>query len=179
MSRKQLIIIFIIAFFVGAVGSIFFDRAAIPWLSSINGLGFLTKLSSNAPIIITRREEIRLNEGANLIELTKQAQNFTVSIYAGKDPDYKLLGNGIVLANDGLVFTSKEILGNSREFQLVLNDGRVYPGVLRALDPKSEIAVITIPASGLAVAEFADAFSLTTAQRVLALGKTNNAISLL
>lgn len=172
MTKRQLAIIILIAFFVGAVGSIFFDRAFIPWLSSIPGLSFLGKLSGDAPIVITRREEIRLNEGANLIELTKQAQNFVVSIYTGKGPDFKLLGNGIIMTNDGLIFTSREVVDNLKEFQIVLNDGRTFPGTLRALDPKTELVAITIPGSGLATAAFADASDLNTAQRVLALGKT-------
>lgn len=171
MTRKQITLIIIIAFFIGAVGSIAFNRAIIPFLSRIPKLSFLSKLSSNAPIVIIRREEIRLNEGVNLIELTKQAQGFTVSIYSADAAKY--LGNGIIVANDGLIFTSKEVVDSQNNVQVVLNDGKVFPGLLRALDPQSEVAVITIPANALSVAAFADASNLQTAQRVLALGKTS------
>lgn len=172
MTRKQLYIILLIAFFVGAMGSIVFERGIFPALSNIPGLSFLNKLSSNAPIIITRREEVYFNEGANLIELTKQAQNFIVSIYSSA-PEPKLLGNGIVLTSDGLIFTSREVVTNLNELQVVLNDGRNFQGQVRALDPKSELAVVTIQVQGLSVASFADANGLTIAQRILALGITN------
>lgn len=170
MSRKQIWVIVAIAFFIGAIGSIFFNRVLIPYAASIPGLGSLRKLQSNSPITITRREEVRLNEGVNLIELTKQAQTSTVSIYGTKDG--KLLGNGIIITSDGVIFTTKEVLGSLTELTVILNDGSAYPALVKALDPKTPLVVISIPASNLSVAQFSDANLMQTAQRVFILGKT-------
>src|SRR3989344_5020849 len=109
MNRKQLTIIILIAFFVGALGSILLGRFTLPYLSRYQGLSWLSKLSTTSPIVINRREEVHLNEGANLIDLAKQAGNYTVSFYKGVLPNYKFVGNGIIMSSDGLIFTTKEV----------------------------------------------------------------------
>lgn len=173
MSKKLLVQILIISFVVGAAGSIFFDRVVIPPLSTLPGLSSLRKLRSDTPIVITKKEEVRLNEGVNLIELTKQAQGFTVSIYSKQGTDLNLLGSGIILSSDGLIFTSKNVVGKLNEVVVVLDDGTNLPGLVRALDPNSDLAVLTIPANGLPIAQFEKATQLQVAQRVFSLGKTN------
>ena len=125
MNKKRIAALVILMFFLGGLGGIFFNRFLIPTLSTVSGFRWLAGLRSDSPIVITHREEIRLNEGANFIELTKQAQGITVSVFHAREP--KLLGNGVVLTTDGLIFTVKEALGNQTEFRVVLNDGRSYP----------------------------------------------------
>ena len=173
MTRKQILIMVVLAFFVGAIGSIVFDRIILPYLSTLPGLSGLRNFQSNSPIVINRTEQIQLDDGVNMIELTKQAQNYTVSIYSNA-PDIRLLGSGTILTSDGLIFTSRAVLGNLTEVTVILNDGRSFPGLVRAMDRKSEIAVVTIIAQNLSVAQFEDANNLQTAARIMALGKSTN-----
>jgi serine protease DegQ len=172
MNKKQLVYILLIAFVFGAIGSIFFDRVGIPYLSKLPGLSSLRNLQSDTPIVITRREEVRINDGVNLIELTNQSQGFTVSIYSEGTQNFELLGTGILMSSDGLIFTSEKVVGNLSEVNVVLNDGRSYPGLVRALDSSTELAVITIPVNNLPIAQLERASDLVVGQRVLALGKT-------
>ncbi len=171
MKRKQLVYFVIIAFLVGTAGSIFFNRIIFPKLAAVRGFSWVSKLSSSAPIIITRREEVRLNEGVNLIELTKQAQTIVVSIHS--QSNQKFLGNGIVITSDGTIFTTKDVVGKDSQVNVVTNDGSVLTGLVRALDPKSPLAVITVQGKDMPVAQFSEAGLMQTAQRVIALGKTN------
>ncbi|MBX4188143.1 MAG: S1C family serine protease [Candidatus Doudnabacteria bacterium] len=171
MNRRQVVIFLLIAFFVGALGSIFFTRIVFPYLSTVNGFEWVGKLQSNAPIVITKREEVRLNEGVNLIELTKQAQTVVVSIFHPATRAF--LGNGLIITSDGTIFSTKEIVGLNEQVTIQTNDGSVYPGTVRALDPKSPIAVVSISARDLPVAQFLDSGNMQTAQRVFALGRTN------
>jgi S1-C subfamily serine protease len=173
MNKKNIILVLVAAFVVGAFGSIFFNRVVFPYLSTVPGLSWVGSLQSSAPIVITRREEVRLNEGVNLIELTKQAQTVVVSIYHPTTRAY--LGNGLIITSDGLIFTTKEALAGlvSTEVKVQTNDGSVYEGLVRALDPKSPLAAISITASNLPVAQFSDSGLMQTAQRVFALGRTN------
>jgi S1-C subfamily serine protease len=171
MTKKTVIYFLLIAFFVGAIGSVFLNRFLIPNLSTVRGLSWLTAFSYNSPIVITRREEVRLNEGVNLIELTKQAQTVVVSIYSSANQ--KLLGNGIVITSDGTIFTTTEVLGSVTQVIVVTNDGTAYQGLVRAMDPKSPIAVVSVAARDLQVAQFSDASNMQIAQRIFALGKTN------
>jgi S1-C subfamily serine protease len=172
MTYKSIIVIVLIAFVVGSIGSIFFDRVLIPYLATLPGLSDLRSLQTDSPLIINRREVTEIEEGVNLTELTKQAQSFIVSIYAGSGADLRLLGSGIILTSDGLIFTSSGVVGSNVEVTVVANDGKVFPGVVRALDRKSEIAAVTVVGNNLGQAQFDDAEELLIGQRVVGLGKT-------
>jgi S1-C subfamily serine protease len=174
LTSRQIISVVIIAFLVGSVGSIFFDRVVIPYLATLPGLSALQSLQTDSPIIINRREQIQIEDGVNLVELTKQAQSFTASIYTGPGQDLRLLGTGIILTADGLIFTSRNVVGDNTQVTVVLNDGKSFLGQVRALDRKTEVVVLTIEANNLGVAQFDDASELEIGQRVIALGKTVN-----
>ncbi|MBX4187148.1 MAG: S1C family serine protease, partial [Candidatus Doudnabacteria bacterium] len=172
MTKRTLTYFFLIAFFVGAAGSILLGRFFIPYLAAATGWESLNKLVTSSPIIINRTSELQLNEGVNLIDLAKQANNITVSIYSpAPNPSY--LGNGVVMTSDGLIFTSKTIFNNQKEYQVVLNDGRVYQAQVRAVDPKSDIGVLTINEKNLNPASFANALDLQVGQRLITIGETN------
>jgi S1-C subfamily serine protease len=170
-TRKQILIVGALAFFVGAAGSVVFNKFVFPKLSTVQGFAWVGKLQSTSPVIINRREEVRLNEGVNLIELTKQAQTTVTSIFS-TGPNAQLLGNGLIITSDGTIFTTKTVVGEMEEVQVVVNDGSVYSGLVRAMDPKSELAVVTIQANNLPVAQFYDARNMQTAQRVFSIGKS-------
>lgn len=172
MNRKFWIVIILIAFFVGALGSILLGRFIIPYFAAATGWESLNKLVTNSPIIINRTNEVQLNEGVNLIDLTKQAGNITVSLYTtGANPSY--LANGIVMTSDGLIFTSKAVLAGQTELKAVLYDGRTYKALVHAVDPKSDIAVLTIDEKNLSSASFNNAQDLEAGQRLLTIGVSN------
>ncbi len=169
--KRPIIWFIIIAFFIGAAGSVFFNRVVFPKLSTVQGFGWVSKLQSSTPLVISRREEVRLNEGVNLIELTKQAQTIVVSVFHPTNQSF--LGNGLIVTSDGVIFTTRDVVGANAEVLVQVNDGTVYPGLVRAMDPKSPLAVVTVTAQNLPVAQFSDAGNMQTAQRVFSLGRTN------
>lgn len=173
MTSKQSVKIILIAFFVGALGSIVVERFLIPQISSITGWESLNRLVTNSPIVINRTTEVQLNEGVNMIELGKQVSGITVSIYDGEPSREMFRGLGIIMSSDGLIFTSKSVIRDNTEVIVVLSDGRKFRGLPRAADPKSDLAVLTIEASGLATANFVSSLDLKAGQRVLSLGITN------
>jgi S1-C subfamily serine protease len=172
MTRKQIVSIVLLAFVVGAAGSVFFERVVFPNLATVPGFSWVRKLQSASPIVITRREEVRLNEGVNLIELSKQAQTIVVSIYS-PSPNPRYLGNGIIITSDGVIFTVDTVVASFNEVTIMTNEGNIYKGAVRAQDPKSPIAVVTVPGRDMPVAQFSDAANMQTAQRVFSLGFTD------
>jgi serine protease Do len=95
-----------------------------------------------------------------------------VSIYsAGADASF--LGNGLIITSDGLIFSMKDGLPANGSVNVVTDNGTVYPGQVRALDSKSPLAVISIAAQNLPVAQFSNAGNMQIAQRIFALGRTN------
>lgn len=173
MNKKQVITIIAAAFFIGAIGSIFFGRLVFPYLATFQGFSWMNKLSTNAPIIINRTQEIQLNEGVNIIDLVRNSGNITVSLFAvAADNNAKFLGNGTIMSSDGLIFTSRRIGSNlgSGKLMAVLNDGTSYEATVGPIDPRSDLMVVTIPARNLPTAEFSGARDLVAAQRVIGIG---------
>jgi len=165
--------IIILMFFIGGIGGVLLARFGIPWLSNLPGLSWVEKLESTSPVVINHYQEVQLTDGANLVDLARQAAGYTVSIYTPSNP--KFLGNGIIVSSDGLILASKTSLGSGTNFTVVLNDGASYPAQVRALDPRSEVAVLTISATNLPFAGFADASTLVASQRLIFLGRSNAA----
>jgi serine protease Do len=175
MNRKYWMYFLLIAFVVGAVGSIVFGRIIIPWAATVTGWESLNQLVTSAPIVINRTTEVQLNEGVNLIELSRQIASMTVSIYDGEETGLVFRGLGTIMSSDGLIFTSKSAIGSNATVSVVLSDGRIFKGLVRAADPKSDLVVVTIEAQGLTSANFGSSFDLKTGQRVLTLGISNRA----
>src|SRR3989344_5154391 len=171
VNRKKFLLILVLAFFMGGIGSIIFDRVIIPNLATVPGLSFFNRWQSNSPIVVNRKEEIYISEGSNIAELQKSAQNYTVSIHSLDKNDPRFLGNGIVLSSDGLIFTTKDVIGSAQEFQVVLSNGEVFRGIVRAMDWKSELVAITISGTNLAIPQFGNFNGIQPGQRVLVVGK--------
>src|SRR5258708_21117282 len=75
------------------------------------------------------------------------------------------------------MFTSKSSLGTQRELTAVLYNGNAYKATVRAVDPKSDIAALTIEEKNLTTPSFADGFGLSPGQRILVLGQSNLAFN--
>ncbi|MBX4191768.1 MAG: S1C family serine protease [Candidatus Doudnabacteria bacterium] len=176
MNRRQWMTTVLIAFFVGAAGSILLGRFFIPYLASATGWQSLNKLVTNSPIIINRTNEIQLNEGVNMIDLAKQASSLTVTIFS-REANPRYLGNGMVMTSDGMIFSSKSILGTNQDVTVILNNGNKYQGQVRAVDPKSDLAVITISERNLNIASLANAADLSVGQRVLIPGESYSSLN--
>lgn len=170
MIRKHIIYIILIAFFVGALGSIVISRFALPYLATFKGLSGLNRLSSASPIVINRTEQVQLNEGVNLIDLIKQAGNITVTIYG---PNNNFLGNGLIATTDGLILTSSDILQKLSQFVVVTNDGQKFQATRSDRVSLKGLAILTIKAFGLATGQFDNASSLQPGHRVIILGRGN------
>ena len=170
MNRKQLVITILIAFFVGALGSILIGHYVLPYMSKFSGFSWLSKVVSNAPIVINHTEQVQLNEGVNLIDLIKQSGNFTVSIY---DLNNNYLGNGVIVTSDGLILSPDSVIRAQTQVMIVLNDGRSFTGQVQPKDPKSVLVAVTIPAGNLSVAQFDPTDTLQPGQRVIYLGRGN------
>ena len=170
MNRKNIIWVIVIAFFVGTLGSVVFTQFIFPPLATIKGFAWVNRLVSNAPIIVTRTQEVQFTEGVDLANLIKQTGNITVSIYDSKN---NFLGNGIIVTSDGLIFTSLDAIQKATAFFVVTNDGQKFPAVLKIKDTASGTALLAAQSKGLTSAQFDNAANLEAGQRILYIGRGN------
>lgn len=172
MSRK-ILGLGILIFVIGGIGGVMFNRFVIPWAATLPGFSGLHKLESSHPVVINRTEEIHYNDGANFIDISKQGSAYTVGVYTQSGGTTRFLSNGVIATADGMIVTSKTSIANQTNLIVVTNDGNTFPAQVRALDPRSELAVLTINATNLPFAQFSDADGLQASQRLIYVGRSN------
>ncbi len=80
------------------------------------------------------------------------------------------LGSGVIVSMDGYILTNSHVVEGADEIEIHLPDGRRFTGTLIGADPKTDIAVIKIPAENLPALEWADSSQLQIGEIVLAIG---------
>ncbi len=80
------------------------------------------------------------------------------------------IGSGVIVRDDGMVLTSQHVVAGARDIFITLHDGRRIRAVPVAADPRSDLAVLRIEATGLAPAKLSDAGAVRRGHIVLALG---------
>jgi len=88
------------------------------------------------------------------------------------DPDFvpTEYGTGVVIDRAGLILTAYHVLGQESEYYVTTHDRKVYKAWVKAADPRSDLAVLSIDATNLTPIELGDATGLKKGQLVVALG---------
>ncbi len=80
------------------------------------------------------------------------------------------LGSGVIVVKDGYILTNNHVVDNASEVKVTLQDGREFTAKVIGRDPKSDIAVVKIPATDLPVVPMADSDKVEVGDIVLAIG---------
>ncbi len=80
------------------------------------------------------------------------------------------LGSGVIVSSDGYIITNYHVIKDADEIKVILSDRKEYTGKVIGSDPKTEIAVVKIDATGLATISWGDADKLEVGEVVLAIG---------
>ena len=65
------------------------------------------------------------------------------------DPDNRSLGSGFIVSSDGYVLTNAHVVEGADEIIVKLSDKREFRARLMGADPRSDVALLKIEASGL------------------------------
>lgn len=82
-------------------------------------------------------------------------------------------GSGVIMSEqNGLTYilTCAHVINDGDSFVVTLNDGTEYDATMVAYDSQTDIGVLSIEATGLQVAEFADSDNLVVGEQVVAIG---------
>ena len=79
-------------------------------------------------------------------------------------------GSGVIISTDGYIVTNNHVVEFADEVLVTLYDNHEYQAVVVGTDPKTDLAVLKIEASGLPVLKNADSDNAEVGQWVLAVG---------
>jgi serine protease Do len=91
---------------------------------------------------------------------------------APTDPEFlpNEYGTGVVVDRQGLILTAYHVLGAESDYYVTTHQRKVYPAQIKAADPRSDLAVLSIEATDLEPIRMGDAAQLRKGQFVVALG---------
>jgi serine protease Do len=79
-------------------------------------------------------------------------------------------GSGVIVTPDGYIMTNHHVVANATAVEVLLGDRRQFKGRVVASDPKTDVAVVKIAATGLPTVPWGDSSKLAVGDFVLAVG---------
>jgi serine protease Do len=79
-------------------------------------------------------------------------------------------GSGFVLSPDGYIVTNNHVVEEATEIQVKLADGRELAAKVVGRDPKTDVALLKVEATGLPVIPLGDSAALQVGEPVMAIG---------
>jgi serine protease Do len=80
------------------------------------------------------------------------------------------LGSGFIVNPDGYIVTNNHVVDGATEIRVKMDDGRELSGKVVGRDPKTDLALLKVEASGLPVIPFGDSAQLRVGEPVMAIG---------
>jgi len=152
-------------FIIGMVGGIFADQ--IFWPYFVERPLFYQYRLEKAPIYVTERKEIFIQENVALTEAIEKVKNSVVFVQSKSKTGKILEGSGLILTSDGLVLTSADLVPQNYEVKLFFDNKEFTPKVLQR---KNDLALLKIEEKNLRTISFADFEKTKLGERVFLLG---------
>jgi serine protease Do len=89
------------------------------------------------------------------------------SMLSGAD---RTVGTGFIVGADGYIVTNDHVVAHAQQLWVTTDERKVYPAMVVGSDPRADLAVLKIPASGLPTVKWADPATVKRGQWSIALG---------
>jgi serine protease Do len=99
-------------------------------------------------------------------------QDFLRRFFGGEPPagPRASLGSGFIASQDGYVVTNNHVVGTGGQIVVKLDNGSEHAAKVVGTDPATDVALLKIEATGLAVLPFGDSDKLQVGEPVMAIG---------
>ena len=137
--------------------------------SAVVNISTTQKVQSGMPELPEGFEMPEFPEGSPFGELFK----YFFEQEENGDPGYhdaKSLGSGFIISKDGYVMTNYHVVKDGDEIIVRLSDHRELKAEVIGVDPRSDVALLKIDATGLPVAKIGKSGDLEVGEWVLAIG---------
>jgi serine protease Do len=199
ISRRAAIALFVIVLFVGAaVTTVLLNLAGHPVLAaeprrvpvyvarsepdaaptarSVDGptaMGFAAVVKPVLPAVvnISSSKTVRTqNSGSPFFNDPFFRQFFGNQFQVPRERREESLGSGVIVSPEGYILTNNHVIDGATDIKVFLPDKREFKGRVIGRDPKTDIAIVKIDATGLPAVTLGDSSKLHIGDYVLAIG---------
>ena len=169
MSKKQASFIVLGAVVLSLAANILFGRVLAAKISTWPLLNRWKILSPEAPIVINTREEVRVNDAADIVQAVSSLRPKLSLVLSDAGGQITALGGAINLTSDGYVLTLKSAVGSQKVQNLFvkLDDGTVGTVSSETFDNATGVVILKTSLQNLSVVNLANSRDLSVGQRLL------------
>lgn len=150
------------------------DRNAspVPLGNFANGFATVLKPALPAVVNIHSSKVVKQRQGMPFFNDPFFRQFFGDQFGQGQPQPQKeeSLGSGVIVTSDGTILTNNHVIDGASEIKVELSDKRDFKAKLIGTDPKTDVAVLKIDATGLPTMPLGDSSKIQVGDVVFAIG---------
>jgi|SRR3989344_4467854 len=177
LNSRDLVWLTVFVLLVGGAAGVLLENLVLPYASTWPGFSRLGVLSRQAPILITKREEIRINEGVNQLEVSGRVKNGLLRIYTHEGDfasgRFRVIDSrsGVVVASDGIVAVPADGIAPVRpgvKFTAITAEGKILAAKFLAFDRLTGLMFLEVQQNNLVVLRQTESTKLQPGEKLLA-----------
>ena len=178
LGIKTIILISLGVIILGGIGGVVLERLILPQLSTWPILRNFSLTSPTAPIVITKREEIHVNEGINNLDVANRVRSSLVTLYlhTGEFGSEKFhlfsIQSGVIMASDGIIVAALPAARPESQVTVVTANNQIKPAKILATDTLTGLTFLKIEASDLSVIKQGFSQDIALGERLLLISLT-------
>ncbi len=148
------------------------QTTGVPEAAAPNGMGFASILQPALPAVVS----ITSSRIVKVPQSPFFNDPFFQQFFGGQFPRMpqqqreRGLGSGVIVSPDGYILTNNHVVEKSTDIKVFLADKREFSGKVVGTDPKTDIAVVKINATGLPTIKFGNSSKLRVGDYAFAIG---------
>lgn len=140
-----------------------------------NAMAEIARAVKPAIVNISTSRTVKMSGGANPFSDDPFFRKFFGDNFFGRQQQPRErksagLASGVILTDDGYIITNYHVVKDADEIKVTLTDKREFTGKVIGSDPKTEVSVVKIEATGLPTLKWGDSDVLQVGEIVLAVG---------
>ncbi len=168
MNKKQIVLVIVITTAIVWLADLLIGNYLSAKLSTSEWAQRFNIFNPQAPIVVTNRETIRVNNSNDAVETAENMKSKVSSVVYIENGRMVTTGSAVNWTSDGYFLTSKSAFAETNKvYAVVTAAGDIYPVQKTYPDVASNIAIIETSAQGLVVLDPADTNDLRVGQQVV------------
>jgi putative serine protease PepD len=174
INKKTIAFVVLSSLILGALGSQLYSRVILPKLAMIPFLVRHDIAPAPGPLVINTTQEVHVDNDSDTIAAIQRITPSTAAVLE-KDSagNVQAVGSGIVLTSDGLIATTKAVVGSQTQLWVKTIDGTTQAATIVATDPSSNVVFIQAALKNQSAVTFGNAEALQVGQPAVIVSQSN------